>query len=426
MRTHLLSLVAFAAFGLSAFAAPAGDKDRLLLEFADGIMKKECADCPGYVGQMIGARPIKLGDVKEKSEIIVEDCHVTLVAPDRVRTASHCLRRWNGPSRWENEAQGDCGKAYGFYFPATNQYPQETLRCKKILSPISAVSGVPQLEPDDIEIQLHRTVQRETAAVDIEPIKSNDEVVIWGYDGEGFKKRACRQVRASILTPLDETPGSAYTTLTCDGEVTPGWSGDGAFVNGKLKAIVSFGVSATTYGLTFFGSDEVAVSQALCSASGLKPLAKTCLATAEQLEGAIYERYSTAIDKTPDWIAGTVELIRGRIPYAELKFKRWPVRSGLFLSTPGLDTHCYHREALPTAGRIFVSSPFQMETFRGRYVEFNPDTTIRGVSRRNFESPESSVGQFNIGLNFQWSAFEKLEDGVRVLEPEVRTIPYCP
>lgn len=394
-------LILFFVFTTSAFAAE--DPNQLLIEFADRVMvARTCADCPDFVGQMIGANPITLGQIKVKSDIVVEDCHFTLVGKDTVRTASHCLRRWS--NSWSATANGDCSKAYRFYFPETKSRPRETANCAEIISPISKKSGLIQMEPDDVLVRLDHAVDREAAAVDPTPIRADSAVTIWGYDGvhEQFEKRTCHRVKASLLTAFDEVEGSAYATLTCDGDLSTGWSGDGVFVGGRLVGVISFGLGQTTFGVSYFGENEVAVSQASCSFSGGGPLKPACLPSAQELDLALHDRYASAIDLAQSWHQDTIALIKNRFPYVELEFEHGPQLYPLFSYTPRYRVKCYHPQLLPSEGRLLTGIDFNMDTFLPRYVIFAADTTVAGVSRRAGGVQEGPV-EFNIGLQFQWS-----------------------
>ena len=423
VRTKLLVTSVFALFAVTTQASEvAPDPNTPLIDFANTLLNRECPECPGNVGQMMGVNPIRLGEIKSKADIIVEDCHFTLVAPDVVRTASHCLRRWT--KDWSTKAGGDCSKAYRFYFPKTREFPSQAFNCKKITSRISDKSGLLQMEPDDVEIQLDQSVARGTAAIDHSPITLTDQITIWGYDGanQAFQSRNCQRVDGSLLTPLDQIPEAAYATLTCDGSLGTGWSGAGVFVNGRLKGVVSFGLGQTTLGVSFFGENEVAISQSSCALSEDLPLANSCLPSAAHLNMALHDRYASAIDKAVDWQMETLELIRNRIPYVELNFQRGPQLYSAFSYTPQFVARCYHRSLLPESGQILKLANFNMDTFRPRYVVFAPDTTVAGVSRRNVERPQQSLGEFNIGLNFVMEDFSLLAEGVMI---DQKLFPYC-
>lgn len=280
------------------------------------------------------------------------------------------------------------------------------------------------MEPDDVEVQLNQSVFRSAAAIDHSPVTLTDQITIWGYDGrsQAFQSRTCHRVDGSLLTPLDQTPESAYATLTCDGSLGTGWSGTGVFANGRLKGVVSFGLGQTSFGVSFFGENEVAISQSSCALSDEVHLANSCLPSADKLNLALHDLYASAIDKAVDWQKETLELVRTRIPYVELNFQRGPQLYSDFSYTPQFAARCYHRDLLPESGQILKLANFNMDTFRPRYVIFAPDTTVAGVSRRNLNSPQQNLGEFNIGFDFVMRDFSLFAEGVMI---DQKLFPFC-
>ncbi len=412
-RIALLVAMIGASAGAQGASQP-GPGD-YLLDFARPVIEKHfCAGCPGYIAQMIGAVPKRLKDIADKNEVLVEDCHATLIAPDVVITASHCMRRWTGPSQWQAMAHGDCSQAYSFFFPATDREPQVEVRCGEILTPIALNSGAPQLEPDDVLVRLAQKVGRQPAPTAQSPILTAETVDLWGYEGEaaGFVHRTCHRITGSVLTPLDRTGEGAYATLTCDGPVTAGCSGGGAFIDGIFRGLISCGARDTGFG---YGLDQVVISEAYCATIGPLPPPARCFVTAQRRDAALHDLYLSAIDKSERWLEQTRNLLEQKFPYARFAYVHGVPTLPPFTYTPGYAVECFYADRLPTEGRIVVDAPFDLTTFRPQFVTFNADTTVRGVIERSNPGEELRE-EFSIGFNFRWATMP---------EAGMRGLPHC-
>lgn len=405
LKFALLSLFFFGAPSISyaqeshSSTTAAGD---YAIDEIDKIIKRDCPNCSGHFGETFLVTPVTKHSGFPAKDLKVFGCHVTLVEKNVVLTAAHCLRAWTQLD-WKSLSQDDCSKMMGFYFPKTSRFPHQAARCKRIVSEIYLKSGVPQLEPDHIFIELDRDIERELIYPSwnsAHPPWNPGTLSIWGYNSERkrIEKRSCSTLKAaSVLTPMGFWGFGNYQTITCDGEIEQGWSGSGVFnEKNELIGVVSFGASyGFSYGGTLFGSNEVAISLLKCrdrtSSNG------ECFVNKDLRDAFLEHIYLAAADQAKEWQLKTIQLLEKNFSAVKLKYQPSSIDDGPSFSPPGFSAYCRKKESDALKPSLVVAKA-DKSSLRAKFVVLNDDTTIKGV----IENPsEGSGGSFSLQFELQ-------------------------
>lgn len=342
--------------------------DEYFIDVADRTVTLGCADdCPPSVGKLIIARPMLVRDIIDASDIQVENCHATLIAPDKILTAAHCAFRWEYGG-WKEQAQGDCSKVFGFYL----NDGQGHARCSKILDPIEVSRSRKHTHPDSLVIQLDRSFDGFESIVATPLFEDilNDVVQIWGESANQLERRECVIIENSVLTPL--APEGAYIALECDGPIVSGWSGSSVFLAGESIGVVSQAISQTGHHEALFGRNKAVISLNYC-AHRFGADRENCRLTEAQFERALYEIYYAAVDLERDWINQFIAMLERNFPQARFEYtvsdrQSLPRTRGFKRVTPDIaDKRIPH----------FVELDFR--SFHPKYVRFNAQTQIIGL-----------------------------------------------
>ena len=101
---------------------------------------------------------------------VPERCTISLIAPDRALTASHCL----APE--QRHAGASCRRTW-VAFPETADAPAESVGCARVLSVVSAAT-LDALHQEHAVVQLERPLARNVFAVDPRPPEQNSIVTV--------------------------------------------------------------------------------------------------------------------------------------------------------------------------------------------------------------------------------------------------------
>lgn len=380
-------------------ASLAGAEGEYVADKLDKLIERECENCPSAIGEMFIVTPAQENTGFPKENIVVESCGATLLSPTRIITAAHCAKRWLQDG-WSDMAKGDCSKAFVFYFPQTSAHPFERARCKSIVSPIYLRSGNEQEEPDHLLIDLDREVQRSSFQLDPSRPQADEIYDIWAYDWteKKYVQRSCRALtNTSMFTPLSYYDRGAYDTLTCDGDLQPGWSGS-SLTNSQGKTIgtVSFGFGETAFGTALFGYNEANISLARCVSETQSP--SSCYADPADLLSALHRMYVEAIHVAVEWHAITIEMLNRASRLTRFTYVRSPVAQGDFPESPAFEASCAERadNMLQTEYVVYVLG--DMSTLQPKQIIFNSDSTVGGV---NVSGAYGGGGNFNLGVIFK-------------------------
>jgi len=212
--------------------APAPD---LLVRCADE------ASCPNAVGMLI----VDAGDAHE-----IERCTATLIAPDRILTASHCLA---ASTRHSGAA---CPRTW-ISFPRTASVAEEQIACERVehASPVVSEDGLHQ---EHAILKLVRSVARVPLAIDATPPSPGSIVTVVSVTPHPIygtthllTTRLCRAIDASLATEaLGEPAANVGWLAQCP--IARGNSGSPVLdYDLRIRAIVHGGTSLTSaFGVT--------------------------------------------------------------------------------------------------------------------------------------------------------------------------------
>lgn len=360
-----------------------------VIDKVDEIIHRTCEDCPPFVGEAFITTPGQVSKKYPKEKIQVFGCHFSLIEKNKVLLASHCARSWTS-LEWQELSQGDCGKVAGFYFPKTAQFPEEKARCRKFISPIYLLSGVKQLEPDHLIIELDREVHRPTTQLQKKDLEADTPYFIWGYDGatETYTKRTCWTLPGpSVFTPLSLNSSGSYQTVTCDGDLEQGWSGASLLDSqNHVVGLVSFGVDQSGYDLSQFGKNEVSVSLSKCiSESESSP---SCYTNESLLYDYLVQIYLAGVDQGLHWQTSTISMLEKT--FAGIKFEYHQYRkdpADLFYK-PSFKAKCIQRDVYKEKSEVVLYAVGSLESMKAKFFTFNEDTTVKGI----LEKPQNGLG----------------------------------
>jgi hypothetical protein len=347
--------------------------DEYFIDIADQSVSIQCLDdCPASVGKLIIARPMKISDITDSSDIQVESCHATLIAPDKILTAGHCAFRWTHGG-WDEQAQGDCSKVFSFFLnDGLNK-----ARCLKILDPVEVGLSRKHTSPDAIVIQLDQSFEESWSQVATPDLFTvlDDIVQIWGestnpQETNQLVRRECQVIANSVLAPL--APSGAYIAVECDGPIVSGWSGASAFLAGESIGVVSQSVSQTHHHSTLFGNNKAVISLNRC-AHRFGPNLNGCRLSEYEFDQALFEFYYSAVDKEPRWINQTISSLERTFPGSKFIYL-------VIDNQNGSRKRGFKRQddnGLSPATPSFVELDFT--SFHPKYVRFNSRSQVVGL-----------------------------------------------
>ncbi|MBY0383860.1 hypothetical protein K2X05_01765 [bacterium] len=372
--------------------------DDYVIDKVDKIINRECLDCPGYVAESYIVTPVTESSGYKAKDLKFFGCHATLVDKNKVLLASHCARAWTVLD-WKTLSNENCGLAAAFYFPKTAQFPAEKVRCRKIISPIYLKSGVPQLEPDHLYMELDRDVERTFATESNEPQLLNNPYFIWGFDSETktFVKRTCQTLPApSPLTPLSYNNSGSYQTLTCDGNLEQGWSGAGVFNSQhQIVGVVSFGFDVAGYGAGTFGMNEINISLSRCFSKDVSgPECFTDEATKLQF---LIHVYALSIDYALIWQSQTISSLEKTFQGLRFEYTKYRESPQSILYFPAFKAKCIDAKLKQSASKVVQYAVGDINNINTNYFLFNDDSTPKGV----IETPVDGIGGvFSLSFKF--------------------------
>jgi hypothetical protein len=192
--------------------------------------------CPPAVGMVIFAR-----DAGE-SERDPQRCTATLIAPDRVLTAAHCV----APSVRHPGAR--CGRGW-VGFPAGERHGEDWVRCMRVQT-VSGLDDEDALTPELAVLQLERPVRRAPVPVDPRPAEPGSIVTVVSVTphpiyvhGHALTTRLCR-VDSSELAERELGPRAAQVGWLSHCPIEHGHSGSPVLdYDGRVRAVVHGGTS---------------------------------------------------------------------------------------------------------------------------------------------------------------------------------------
>ncbi len=415
-------LVIIFIFGLSSSGrAQNNSADTYFIDIADETFSQvSCEDCPDNVGKMIIARPMTLGEMEDPSDIQLNTCHFTLIEPNVIQTASHCAFPWT-LGEWNNDAQGDCSKTFGFYLPGGR-----VARCEEIISDSEASPNLKHTRPDTVLMRIDKSFDLET------PTTSESGVYqIWGSmdDQHILEKRTCQIVRKSILSPLRIVgiKESGFMTLTCDGPIIKGFSGAGVFKDGALVGNISQAISETPFSPSVFGNNEVTVSIQSCSPlleTGMSQVPAHCFSSNNVFDQAVQESHFRPLDGETQWQDEMIKRFEGSL--TGIRFSYSTRQNQEVLKERGFKTQCvtssFH-QAQSVEGVIVTFIRLQTEKMHEKFVHYGDSTEIVGYWGMYEKDPV--VGSFFVNLDFEKVKYQKVEEGLRLNQEGFPLIPLC-
>ncbi len=188
--------------------------------------------------------------VVASKELEPERCTASLIAPDRVLTASHCL------SPPERRAGAACASTW-LAFPETSDAPTEWVACARVVY-ASEVLSEDALRPEHAVLQLARATTRAPLRVDATPPEPGSIVTVVSVtphpiygSTHALATRLCRAIDSS---PAQAELGSAAANVgwlaRCP--IERGNSGSPVLdYEGRIRAIVHGGTNLTSaFGVT--------------------------------------------------------------------------------------------------------------------------------------------------------------------------------
>ncbi len=237
-RTGIAGLASPAA---TAAAQPASPPQDLYVHCDDRD------DCPSAVGMLV---------VDDQPGQEPERCTVSLIAPDRALTASHCL------SPRERHAGAGCARTW-VLFPATQDAPAESVACARVLFAAEVVDQS-ALHQEHAELQLARPVARVPLALSAAPLEPGSIVTVVSVtphpiygSTHALTTRLCQTIDPQAAEDaLGPAAGNVGWLAGCP--IARGNSGSPVLDDqGRIRAIVHGGTST---------SSAFAVTSALLSA----------------------------------------------------------------------------------------------------------------------------------------------------------------
>ncbi len=385
-------LLTFFLLNVSAFAQD------YVIDKVDELIHRTCEACPPFVGEAFIATPGQTSKKYPSDKIQVFGCHFSLIEKNKVLLAAHCARSWP-TQEWQELSQGDCGKVAGFYFPKTAQFPEAKARCRRFVSPVYLRSGVKQLEPDHLIVELDREVERPTTQVQFNDLQPQTPYFIWGYDSatKSYAKRTCWTLPGpSVLTPLSLNSSGGYQTVTCDGDLEQGWSGASLLDSqNHVVGLVSFGVDQSGYDLSQFGKNEVGVALSKCISETESP--SLCFTNESTQFQFLVQIYLAGVDQGLYWQTSTIGILEKTI--AGLKFEYHQYRDNptdLFYK-PSFKATCIQRDIYKDKKDVVLYAVGSLESMKAKFFTFNKDTTVSGILEKQ---RNGSGGSFTLMFDF--------------------------
>lgn len=196
--------------------------------------------CPSEVGLLI---------VEGEAGSVPERCTITLIAPDRALTATHCL----APEQRHDGAA--CAQVW-LSFPETANAPAETVGCARVLSAV-AESSPDALHQEHAVLQLERSLMRGALAIDPTPPQADSIVKVVSVtphpiygSTHALTTRLCRAID-SLPAQAALGPAAANVGWLESCPIARGNSGSPVLDRDRhIRAIVHGGTAVSDYAVT--------------------------------------------------------------------------------------------------------------------------------------------------------------------------------
>jgi hypothetical protein len=194
------------------------------------------ASCPNAVGMLV---------VEEDAAAEPERCTATLIARDRVLTASHCL------AAAERHAGAKCDQTW-VAFPETSDAPAERVTCERVVLAVEIASD-DALHQEHAILQLARAVARTPLAIDPRPPAPNSIVTVVSVtphpvygSTHTLSTRLCRVIdSAPAVDALGPQASSVGWLASCP--IERGNSGSPVLdYEGRIRAVVHGGTALSS------------------------------------------------------------------------------------------------------------------------------------------------------------------------------------
>ncbi len=196
--------------------------------------------CPSAVGLLI---------VEGAPGSVPERCTVSLIAPDRALTASHCLAP-------EQRRDGAACEQVWLSFPETADAPAETVGCARVSSAVSE-SNPDALHQEHAVLQLERSLSRGSLAIDPAPPPVDSIVTVVSVtphpvygSTHALTTRLCRAI-GSEAAQAALGPAAANVGWLESCPIARGNSGSPVLDQDQhIRAIVHGGTAVSSYAVT--------------------------------------------------------------------------------------------------------------------------------------------------------------------------------